>query len=174
MNLQERIAQEMRIVTDFPKPGISFKDFSGLFQNPELSQEVIKTLASEMQGKVDVVCGIESRGFILGFPLALELNVPFVLVRKKGKLPPPVMSVDYALEYGHASLEMVEDHIQKGDRVLIHDDVLATGGTAAACAELVQKMGGEVVQFNFLIELEFLNGRQKLNSPIQVLLSYSK
>ncbi|MDO5509681.1 MAG: adenine phosphoribosyltransferase [Weeksellaceae bacterium] len=174
MNLQAKIEREMRIVEDFPSTGISFKDFSGLFRNPKLSKDVIKALAEDLHGKVDVVCGIESRGFILGFPLALELNVPFVLVRKKGKLPPPVVSANYDLEYGSATLEMVENHIEPGNRVLIHDDVLATGGTAAACAKLVEKMGGEVVEFNFLIELAFLNGRKQLNTPVKSLISYAK
>ena len=174
MNLVENIQNHIRIVEDFPQEGISFKDFSQIFQNPKLSQEIIKAFAHEVRGKVDVVCGIESRGFIFGFPIALELGIPFVMVRKKGKLPPPVVAASYQLEYGEAVLEIVENQIPKGSRVLIHDDVLATGGTAMACSELVKKVGCQVAYFSFLIELNFLNGREKLNDTenIHSLISY--
>lgn len=173
MNLATLIDQEIRTVANFPKEGIHFKDISGLFSNPNLSKQVIEAFAKQATGKVDVVCGIESRGFIFGFPLALALNVPFVLVRKKGKLPPPTVSVSYDLEYGSAELEIVEGQIPKGARVMIHDDVLATGGTANATKELVTLLGGEVVQFSFLIELDFLHGRDRLsNTEIVSLLHY--
>lgn len=175
MSLQQKIESHIRIVQDFPQKGISFKDFSEVFQNPQLSKEIIHTFAAHVRGKVDVVCGIESRGFIFGFPLALELNLPFVMVRKKGKLPPPVVSASYQLEYGEATLEMVQGQIPAGSRVLIHDDVLATGGTAAACGELVKAVGAIPKFYSFLIELDFLNGREKIDidSEVYSLLNYT-
>lgn len=175
MNLIQKIESQMRVVEDFPAKGISFKDFSPIFQNPELSNEIIKHIADRVRGKVDIVCGIESRGFIFGFPLALELNLPFVMVRKQGKLPPPVVSVSYDLEYGSSCLEIVENQIPKGARVLIHDDVLATGGTAAATAELIKRVNAIPAYFSFLIELNFLHGRDKLNidTDIHALISYN-
>lgn len=173
MSLSARIDQEIRTVTNFPKEGIQFKDISGLFSNPQLSKEVIEEFAQQAIGKVDLVCGVESRGFIFGFPIALALEVPFVLVRKKGKLPPPTKSVSYDLEYGSAELEIVEGQIPAGARVMIHDDVLATGGTANATKELVELLGGDVTQMSFLIELDFLNGREKLgDTAIVSLLHY--
>lgn len=163
MDLIKKIESQIRIVENFPTDGISFKDFSSIFQESELSKEIIQHIADQVRGKVDVVCGIESRGFIFGFPLALELDLPFVMVRKKGKLPPPVVSVNYDLEYGSSCLEIVENQIPKGARVLIHDDVLATGGTAAATAELIKRIDAIPAYFSFLIELNFLNGRNKLS-----------
>lgn len=162
MTLENKIKAAIRNIPNFPKEGIDFKDISGIFLNPGLSKEIIEELAAKAKGKVDAVCGVESRGFIFGFPLALALDVPFILVRKKGKLPPPTRSVSYDLEYGSAALEVVEHHIEEGMRILIHDDVLATGGTANATAQLVESLGGTVAQFNFLVELDFLNGREKL------------
>ncbi|MXV38080.1 adenine phosphoribosyltransferase [Flavobacteriaceae bacterium Ap0902] len=174
MDLQQEIENHIRIVEDFPKEGVSFKDFTPIFQNPQLSKKIIKTMADPFRDRVDVVCGIESRGFILGFALALELNVPFVLVRKEGKLPPPVEAESYSLEYGDATLEMVQGQVKDGANVLIHDDVLATGGTAKACALLAEKLGGKVAGFSFLIELSFLNGKEKLKGydHIHSLLTY--
>ncbi len=174
MTLQERVKQEIRIVQDFPKPGISFKDFSPLFQNPELTREVIKNLASAYRDEIDMVCGIESRGFILGMCIAQELDVPFVMVRKKGKLPPPVISESYALEYCEATLEIVEGQIPTGANIMIHDDVLATGGTAKACAELIHRVGANPFCYTFLIELQHLNGRKAIgeNIPIHTIVTY--
>lgn len=162
MSLQKEITSHIRIVEDFPQAGISFKDFSQVFHNPNLSKKIIQDFVKQADGKVDMVCGIESRGFILGFALALELDVPFILVRKQGKLPPPVVSASYDLEYGSATLEIVENHIPQGANVLIHDDVLATGGTAAACAKLIESVDANPAMFAFLIELDFLKGRQKI------------
>ena len=175
MSLQQQIESHIRIIENFPQEGISFKDFSQVFQNPELSKEIIQVFADHVRGKVDLVCGIESRGFIFGFPLALELGLPFVMVRKKGKLPPPVVSASYQLEYGESTLEIVRGPIESGSRVLIHDDVLATGGTAAACGELVKTVGALPEYYSFLIELDFLNGREKIESGSEVfsLLNYS-
>lgn len=175
MDLKKKIESHMRIVEDFPTEGISFKDFSEIFQNPKLSKEIIQTFADKYRGKIDLVCGIESRGFIFGFPIALALDLPFVMVRKKGKLPPPVISASYKLEYGEATLEIVEGQIPVGSRVLIHDDVLATGGTAAACSRLVKENQAIPVDFCFLIELEFLNGRKAIEKDAEVfsLIQYS-
>lgn len=148
---------------DFPKPGINFKDISPIVENPALSKEIVKDLAKQLEGKnIDAIVGVESRGFIYGMPLALELNIPFVLVRKVGKLPFTTIQYSYDLEYGSATVEMHVDSIKKDWNVFIHDDLLATGGTAIAAAELVQKQGGNVAGFGFIIELGFLGGAQRL------------
>jgi len=167
MNIDTLIKRHIRDVADFPKQGIDFKDISGIFSQPDVSRQVIEAFRQHAQGEIDVVCGVESRGFIFGFPIALALHVPFVLVRKKGKLPPPTKTVFYDLEYGSAALEIVEGQIPPNSRVMIHDDVLATGGTANAAAELVNSLGATVTQFSFLIELSFLHGKDKL-PPIEV------
>lgn len=171
----QRIDENIARVADFPQPGIQYKDITTLFQNPELCGEITAAFAEFSRGKVDVVCGIESRGFLFGIMIAQKLNVPFVLIRKQGKLPPPTISQSYDLEYGTATIEVQPQYIQKGMRVLVHDDVLATGGTAEASAQLIQKCGGIVTQFSFIAELSFLNGREKLSQfsdEIQGLVSY--
>lgn len=164
----------IRDVQDFPKPGITFKDITPLLQDVgalSKAAEELVLLVEEVQ--IDKVVGMESRGFIFGPLLAHKLGAGFVPVRKPGKLPYQKLSETFALEYGTDTLEMHVDAIQKGDRVLIHDDVLATGGTACAVAKLVERAGGEIVQFNFLLELSFLNGRSKIaNWPVQSLISY--
>ncbi len=147
---------------DFPIPGIQFKDISPIFLNPKLYEEVIADLVSFSKGKVDAVCGIESRGYLFGIAIAVALEVPFILIRKKGKLPPPVVSEKYDLEYGSAEIETREGQIKKGQRILIHDDLLATGGTTEAAAKLVEKQGATVSQFSFLIGLKELKGDEKL------------
>ena len=149
-------------IPDFPKEGIQFKDITPIFLNPKLYEEAVDEMVKFSKGKVDVVCGIESRGYIFGIAIAVKLGAPFVLIRKKGKLPPPFIAEKYDLEYGTAEIEMKTDQIQQGQRVLVHDDLLATGGTAAAAARLVQRQGGKVAQFSFLIELKDLKGREKL------------
>ncbi|AEW85035.1 adenine phosphoribosyltransferase [Flavobacterium columnare NBRC 100251 = ATCC 23463] len=155
--------QYFRDIQDFPKEGILFKDITPLLLSPSARHEVLEKLLSELKNiRIDKVVGIESRGFFFGMLLAQELNVGFVPVRKKNKLPYKTISASYELEYGEDVLEMHIDAIQKGEKVLIHDDVLATGGTAKAVCELVEKLGGEIVQCNFLMELTFLNGRKKL------------
>ncbi|MFK7000928.1 adenine phosphoribosyltransferase [Flavobacterium oreochromis] len=155
--------QYFRDIQDFPKEGILFKDITPLLLNPLARQEVLEKLLSELKNiKIDKVIGVESRGFFFGMMLAQELNVGFIPVRKKNKLPYKTISASYELEYGEDVLEMHIDAIEKGERVLVHDDVLATGGTAKAVCELVERLGGEVVQCNFLMELTFLNGRNKL------------
>lgn len=164
----------IRDIQDFPKPGIGFKDITPLLLNTTARKETLSALLSQVKDqKIDKVIGVESRGFFFGMLLADELNAGFVPVRKPKKLPYKTISASYDLEYGSDTLEMHIDAIQKGDKVLIHDDVLATGGTAKAVCELVEQLGGEIVQVNFLIELSFLNGREKLGKhPIYAAINY--
>ncbi|UOK42003.1 MULTISPECIES: adenine phosphoribosyltransferase [Flavobacterium] len=153
----------IRDIQDFPKVGIVFKDITPLLSSPEGTKECLSLLISSLNGKkIDKVVGVESRGFFFATLLAHELNVGFVPVRKPKKLPFTTISASYQLEYGTDTLEMHTDAIKKGDRILIHDDVLASGGTAKAVCELVEKLGGEIVQCNFLIELTSLGGRKKI------------
>lgn len=159
MNLQDYI----RDIQDFPKPGIGFKDITPLLISPEATTFCLETLVNSLKNqKIDKVIGVESRGFFFGILLAQKLNAGFIPVRKPKKLPFNTISASYELEYGTDTLEMHVDAIQPGDKILIHDDVLATGGTAKAVCELVEQLGGEIVQMNFLMELSFLNGREKL------------
>ena len=159
MNLQDYI----RDIQDFPKPGIGFKDITPLLISPEATAFCLETLVNSLKNqKIDKVIGVESRGFFFGILLAQKLNAGFIPVRKPKKLPFDTISASYELEYGTDTLEMHVDAIQLGDKILIHDDVLATGGTAKAVCELVEQLGGEIVQMNFLMELSFLNGREKL------------
>lgn len=153
----------IRDIQDFPKQGILFKDITPMLLDPIGRQECLDLLLSKLQNKgINKVVGVESRGFFFGILLADALNVGFVPVRKPNKLPFTTISASYDLEYGSDTLEIHTDAIQKGDKVLIHDDVLATGGTAKAVCELVKRLGGEIVQLNFLMELTFLEGRAKL------------
>lgn len=159
MNLKDTI----RDVPDFPKKGIVFKDITTLLKKPEalsLAAEELYNLGKNK--KITKVAGIESRGFILGGLLAQKLNAGFVPIRKPGKLPAEVISESYSLEYGTDSIEIHKDAIEPGDVVLLHDDLLATGGTMEAACKLIEKLGGKVIQISFLIELNFLNGRDKL------------
>jgi adenine phosphoribosyltransferase len=169
-----QIENYIRDIQDFPKEGILFKDITPLLNDPIARKECLKILVESLKDqKIDKVVGAESRGFFFGILLAQELNAGFVPVRKPKKLPFKTISASYELEYGTDSLEMHTDAIKKGDRVLIHDDVLATGGTAKAVCELVEKLGGEIVQCNFLMELSFLNGREKIKEyPIFSALVY--
>lgn len=164
----------IRDIQDFPKKGITFKDITPLLQSPEALRYTTNALYELTKDlKIDKVVGIESRGFLFGTSLAAQLDAGFVPVRKPGKLPYATLSETYALEYGTDTLEVHTDAITPGERVLIHDDVLATGGTANAVCKLVERSGGIIVQCNFLIELSFLNGRQGLeNYQIRSLISY--
>jgi adenine phosphoribosyltransferase len=154
----------IRDIQGFPKEGIVFKDITPLLIDPNATKECLEILVSTLKDKkIDKVIGVESRGFFFGMLLAQKLNVGFIPVRKSKKLPYKTISATYDLEYGTDTLEIHIDAIQKGDKILIHDDVLATGGTAKAVCELVEKLGGEIVQCNFLIELTFLNGRKKID-----------
>ena len=164
----------IRDIADFPKPGIVFKDITPLLQDTFALTKACDTLCDLVgAASVDKVVGVDSRGFIFAPMLAARLKAGFVPVRKKGKLPYNTLSETYALEYGEDSLEIHTDAIQKGEKVLVHDDVLATGGTAKAVCNLVERLGGEVVQCNFLIHLTFLNGVDKLEGKeIKSLISY--
>ena len=163
MNIEEKLKEAIRDIPDFPKQGIVFKDITPIMMNSKLSNDVVDHLYNLYKDQsLDAVAGIESRGFLFGYPLAMRLGVPFVLIRKKGKLPYEKISHDYNLEYGSATIEMHTDAVGKGQRVLIHDDLLATGGSAEAAALLIEKAGGEVVGFNFLVALSFLDGEKKL------------
>lgn len=153
----------IREVPDFPKPGVNFKDISTLLGDPKALRFAVDEIAGQFKpGEIDRVVGIESRGFLLGAPLAYAMNVGIALVRKPGKLPCQVERVEYALEYGTDALEIHQDAILPGQRVLIVDDVLATGGTMCATAQLARKLGGVISAFAFLIELDFLKGRERL------------
>ena len=170
-----KIDENIARVVDFPKEGIQFKDITSLFQNPELTKQMVDAFADFSRGKVDAVCGIESRGFLFGLLIAQKLKVPFVLVRKQGKLPPETVSESYDLEYGSSTIEVQSQYIKEGQRYLVHDDILATGGTAEATAKLIEKCGGVVTQFSFIADLSFLDGMEKLKSfteEIQSLVTY--
>ncbi|MCK0133968.1 adenine phosphoribosyltransferase [Arenibacter sp. S6351L] len=164
----------IRDIPDFPEKGISFKDITPLLQDANALAIAAEALFEMIKNKkVDKVVGMESRGFFFAPLLATRLNAGFVPVRKRGKLPHQTISEPYALEYGTDVLEIHVDSIIKGEKVLIHDDVLATGGTAKAVCKLIEKLGGEVVQCNFLLELKFLKGRDKLSDyPIEALIQY--
>lgn len=164
MNLEQSIKNEIRDIPDFPKPGIVFKDITPVFYNQKLCSQIVDEFIEKLGEKPDAVVGIESRGFLFGFMVANRLEVPFVLVRKAGKLPYKTHSVEYALEYGTSKIEMHEDALQKNWKVIIHDDLLATGGTAEAAASLVEKSGAKVIGFNFVIGLDFLGGSKKIQN----------
>lgn len=161
--LLDEIRKAIRDVPDFPKRGILFKDITPVLADPRLLRGAVELLASRhADARIDKVAVIESRGFIFGAGVALQLNAGLALVRKKGKLPYRTLEASYDLEYGSATLQLHEDAIKPGERVLLVDDLLATGGTAAATAGLIEKLGGRLVEMEFLIELAFLNGRSKL------------
>lgn len=170
----KKLESYIREIKDFPKPGINFKDITPLLQDPQALRETLERLR-EMVGdqKIDKVVGIESRGFLFGTVLAGKLKAGFVPVRKPGKLPYKTFTEFYELEYGMDTLEIHQDAIKKGENVLLHDDVLATGGTARTACNLIEKMGGRIVQCNFLTEITPLNGRGKLrNYDVRALISY--
>ena len=161
-DLARDVAHGLRDIPDFPEPGVVFKDFTPLLLETDLRSRVVSDIVQRRAGAVDVVIGIEARGFILGAVVAHDLGVGFVPVRKAGKLPGPTHSVSYSLEYGTATIEMHTDAIRPGQRVLVIDDVLATGGTAAATLALVERCGGVVVAVEVVLELAFLQGRDQL------------
>lgn len=165
---------KIRDVKDFPKQGVVFKDITPLLLDPQAVNAVIDEFVKRLEGKkIDKVVGMESRGFFFGMLLAQRLNAGFIPVRKPKKLPFETISQTYELEYGTDTLEMHKDAIKEGENILIHDDVLATGGTAQAACRLVETLKGNIVQLNFLIELNFLNGREKLkNHDIVSLFKY--
>lgn len=169
------IGSYVRDIPDFPKPGIVFKDITPVLASAEALDAAVTQLAERARqwGQIDVVVGAEARGFLLGAALARELGAGFVLARKPGKLPHETVRAEYLLEYGTDALELHSDAVASGARVLVHDDLLATGGTARALCELVEQLDGTVVGCAFLIELSFLNGRQRLAPyPVASLLQY--
>jgi adenine phosphoribosyltransferase len=169
MQLAQSIKAIIRDVRDFPKPGIVFKDITPILSEPVIRKEIVHSIAGYFRPmSLDAVVAIEARGFILGSLIAQELNLPFIPVRKSGKLPYKTMREEYALEYGTASVEIHQDALGPGDRVLIHDDLLATGGTATAAGKLVRKLGAEVGGFSFLINLSFLPGMPLLEETFGV------
>ncbi|MEE0451356.1 adenine phosphoribosyltransferase [Peptacetobacter sp.] len=159
MNLESKI----RNIQDFPKPGIGFKDITTLLKDGEAFKEAVDRIVENLKDKdIDYVVGPEARGFLLGAPVAYALGAGFVPIRKPGKLPAEVVSFEYDLEYGTDKIEMHKDSIEEGKKVVIIDDLLATGGTVEAATKLIESLGGEIVSIQFLIELEFLNGKDKL------------
>lgn len=158
------LKQTIRVIPDFPKKGVSFKDITTLLKDREAYNYTIDTLVDSCKDKdIDIIVGPEARGFVIGAPLAYGLGIGFVPVRKPGKLPGDTITYEYDLEYGKDALEIHKDAISPGDRVIIADDLLATGGTALATAKLVEKLGGVIVGFVFVIELEYLKGRELLS-----------
>jgi adenine phosphoribosyltransferase len=161
--IEVQIKASIRDIPDFPKPGIIFKDITPILKDPGLCNNIVDAFIERLEGiKPNAIAGIESRGFLFGLTLATKLGVPFVPVRKAGKLPYTIKQKAYQLEYGTAIIEMHTDAIEPGQRILIHDDLLATGGTALAASELIQELGGIVAGFSFVVELGFLGGRERL------------
>ena len=159
--LQERVRELIIDTPNFPMEGIIFKDILPLFRNANLIKELVLEMAEELRiHNPTALVAMESRGFLLGMPLALELGIPFICIRKKGKLPGAVSGMSYSLEYGNAEIEIQKTALTSNERVVLHDDVLATGGTAHAAAQLIKSTGAELVAFSFLMELNFLKGRE--------------
>ncbi|HEX8490798.1 MAG TPA: adenine phosphoribosyltransferase [Chthoniobacterales bacterium] len=170
----EKLRAAVRDVPDFPKAGIIFKDITPILSNGELFRTSIDAFLEQCRGKeVDKIVGIDARGFLFGSAVAYELGIGFVPLRKKGRLPYKTESAKYSLEYGEAEMELHIDAIERGERIILIDDLLATGGTSASAAALIRKVGGVLVEAQFLIELEFLHGREKLEStPVVSFLKY--
>ncbi|MFN5371296.1 MAG: adenine phosphoribosyltransferase [Bacteroidia bacterium] len=162
--IEEKLKATIRDVADFPKPGILFKDITPLLEDPALCNEIAECLIMPFRTEqVHAIVGVESRGFLFGMLMAQKLNIPFIPVRKAGKLPYKTISCSYDLEYGSATVEMHINSIKKDWKVIVHDDLLATGGTAAAAAELILMQDAQIAGFSFLVELAFLEGAQRLN-----------
>lgn len=166
----EDLKQYIRVIPDFPQPGISFKDITTLLKDGQAYKKTIEAMHELVKDKqVDLVAGPEARGFVVGAPLALSIGAGFIPIRKSGKLPGETIEVGYDLEYGKDKLAMHKDAIQPGQKVLIADDLLATGGTIKSSIDLVRQLGGEVVGAVFLIELSHLNGREKLGEDLDII-----
>lgn len=164
MTIEEKIKHHVRDVADFPKPGILFKDITTLFEYPQLCSEIVEEMATQFAPlNLDAIIAVESRGFLFGPSVAMKLGVPFILARKKGKLPYKTISQSYLLEYGEATIEVNQDVIQPNWNILIHDDLLATGGTAEAVAKIILNQKAHIAGFSFLINLSFLDGERKLS-----------
>lgn len=172
-----QIKQSLRQFPDFPTPGVLFEDILPLFSDPELHQSLIRALELHVGSsfgsvdKIDVVVALEARGFLFGPSLAMRLGAGFVPLRKRGKLPGPVEEANYEKEYGKDFLQIQSDAIKQGQKVVVVDDIIATGGSAAAAGSLVRKLGGDLLGYAFILELDFLKGRNKLDAPVHTLLS---
>jgi len=169
MNLQEEVKRNLRDIPDFPKPGILFKDITPLLSNAPVRDRVVEDIVGYFSSfKPGAIAAVEARGFIFGALLAQRLHVPFIPIRKAGKLPYQTLRASYELEYGTAEIEMHIDAVKKDTKVLLHDDVLATGGTAAAAGRLVQQAGGRLCGFSFVIDLSFLGGQSRIQKEFEV------
>ena len=161
--IQEKLDKVIRTIPDFPKEGISFKDITPLLLDASLTNDIINEFIGRLEGVVvDAIVGVESRGFLFGFLLANKMEIPFIPIRKVGKLPGETLQYKYDLEYGSAEVEIHKNDVQKGWNILIHDDLLATGGTASAAAELVLQLGCNISAFTFVVNLDFLNGKKEI------------
>ncbi|MFC7526151.1 adenine phosphoribosyltransferase [Parapedobacter sp. GCM10030251] len=170
--IDQQLKDVIRDVSDFPKPGIVFKDITPILKNTQLCDAILEGFLDRLQpDAIDVVAGIESRGFLFGLSLAQRLGKPFVPIRKQGKLPYRTVAQSYALEYGEAIVEIHEDAFEPGARVLVHDDLLATGGTVIATSKLIEKLGGTIAGYAFIISLDFLAGKEKLADYSQQVVS---
>jgi len=173
--IDKQLKKCIREVEDFPKKGISFKDITSVFKDPNNTNLIINSFIQRLSDvNIDAIAGVESRGFIFGMALANRLNVPFIPIRKKGKLPCKVICQDYDLEYGKATLEVHTDAVIKGWNVVVHDDLLATGGTAIASAKLIKKLEAKVSAFAFVVELSFLKGTDLLENYSDTIISLTK
>jgi len=174
--MERDLLAKIRNVKDFPKQGIVFRDITTLLKDPDAFGNVVQVLSEKYKGDgVAKVVGIESRGFIFGAALAFKLNAGFVPIRKSGKLPAEKLRQEYMLEYGRDAMEVHTDAINKGDRVLVHDDLLATGGTVSAACQLVERLGGTIVGVSFIVELTYLKGREQLGGyDVYSILKYEK
>ena len=175
MKIEKKLRKAIREVRDIKKKGISFKDITPLMKDQNLTNEIIDNFKKLLSNKnIDAVVGIESRGFLFGMLLSNALNVPFVPIRKKGKLPCSILSQSYELEYGEATIEIHSDSLEKNWNVLVHDDLLATGGTALAASKLIERLGAKVCAFAFVVELDFLNGKEDLKEVSNTIISLIK
>ena len=162
--LEERLKSVIRDIPDFPKPGIVFKDITPILKDQQLCIEIVDAFIEQLQGvEIDAIAGVESRGFLFGMLLANRLNIPFIPIRKQGKLPFKTISESYKLEYGQATIEVHEDALLPGSKVLIHDDLLATGGTVVAASKLLEKLQADIIGYAFIISLDFLKSEGRLN-----------
>jgi len=173
--ISDKLDKAIREVPNFPKQGINFKDITTLLLDPELSTEIIDAFIERLKGKkIDAIVGVESRGFLFGFLLANKMGIPFVPIRKVGKLPGETLKFKYDLEYGSAEVEVHKSDIKEGWNVVVHDDLLATGGTACAASELIQQLGAKVSAFAFVISLDFLNGNKRLEKYSKEIISLKR
>ena len=163
--ISEKIHNLIREVPNFPKKGVNFKDITSLFLNPKICSEIVDSLINKLESiRIDAIVGIESRGFLFGFLMANKMGIPFIPIRKSGKLPGDCISCKYELEYGFAEIEVHKNDIKKGWNVLVHDDLLATGGTAEAASRLITDLNAKIAAYTFIVSLEELNGIQKINT----------